>query len=158
MCWLPSGKAAKRRGNKKAPLRAAATNVTRGASTNLPAEGRGLRRGAVLLLEPQLAGRLASAPRRFLARQVADAKVPRVHEQAPAVDQDLGLARSGFDHGRALENGGHPDAATIVDLGLEVGQDLVVLVHRDVVEADELSACLFSALAVASHAHIPLTR
>src|SRR6266542_2300881 len=73
-----------------------------------------------------------------------------------------------LDHSRPLEDRRHPDAPAVVDLGFEVGKDLVVLVHGVIVQANQLSPGLVSALlplsalrargAVGSHAHIPSTR
>src|SRR6266852_4780660 len=87
-----------------------------------------LSRGALLVLEPQLASCLAPTTGCFLAREVTHTQVSRVNEQTPAVDQHLRLARSRLDHGRALEDGCHPHAAPVVHLGLEVREDLVVFV------------------------------
>jgi hypothetical protein len=77
----------------------------------------------------------------FLARQVAHSELAWIDHQAPAVDEHLRLARSRLDNDGALENGGDPDAPT-VNLSFEVGKDLVVLVHLDGVEANELTCAL----------------
>src|SRR5437588_363455 len=149
-----------RRGYRQAPSFSAAANVTRGSPVDfrtVSAPRARLRGRALLLLKPELAGRLTSAPGGFLARQVTDAQVSRVDEQAPAVDQDLRLARGRLDHGGPLEHGGDPDPAAVVDLGLEVREDLVVLVHVDAVQPDQLDLGLFlnCALAIRWHSHIP---
>jgi hypothetical protein len=65
----------------------------------------------------------------------------RVDHQAAAVHENFRLAWRRLDHYSALEDCGDPDALTI-DLGFEVGKDLVVLVHLDRVEANELSGAL----------------
>src|SRR5260370_1585159 len=132
-------------------------NVTRGPEAEGP--GAGALGGRVVLLQPQLSGRLAAPSGGFLARQVAHTQVGRVDHQALAVDQDLGLARGGFDDRGPLQHGRHPDAAA-VDLGFEVGKDLVILVHLDAVQPDQLSAArlLSCGFSVRIHAHMPDTR
>src|SRR5207245_10322764 len=116
--------------------------------------------GWVVLLETQLPGRFAAAPGCFLARQVANAEVGGVDQKPPPVDQNLRLTRGRLDHRRTLQHGRHPDAPA-VDLGLEVGEDLVVLVHRNAVQPDQLSAAgrlLGCGFSVGIHAHMPNTR
>src|SRR5207253_10406024 len=135
-----------RRGNQQAPQRAAAANVTGGALPDLTGPTTSLSRGALLFLKPELAGCLTAASRRFLAGKVTDAQVPRVNKETPAVDQDLRLTRGRLDHGRALEDRRHPDTPAVVHPGLEVGEDLVVFVHRDAVQAHPVAAGLRSAL------------
>src|SRR5437773_8574856 len=96
----------------------------------------------VVLLQPKLPGRLATTPRGLLACQVTNPKPARIHKQAVPVHQHLGLARGGLDHGGPLQHRGHPDAAAVVDLGLEVRKDLVVLVQGDCVKTDQLTGGL----------------
>src|SRR5260370_2377302 len=132
-------------------------NVTRAPEAEGP--GADTLGGRVVLLQPQLPGSLATPSRRFLARQVAHAEVGRVDHQPLPVDQDLGLARGRFDDRGPLEHGRHPDTPA-VDLGCEIRKDLVILVHLDAVQPDQLSATqlLFGGFSVRIHAHMPNTR
>jgi hypothetical protein len=72
---------------------------------------------------------------------MAHSELARIDHQAAAVDEHLWLAWRRLDDDSALEDGGDPDAPTI-DFCREVGKDLVVLVHLDRVEANELSGAL----------------
>ena len=102
-----------------------------------------------MFLHAKLPGGFAAAPRRFLARKVAHTEMLRVDHQAAPVDQHLRLSRSGFNHSRPLEHCGHPNSSPI-DLSFEVGEDLVVLVHLDTVQLNQVRAVrlLFCGLSV----------
>ncbi|HZK72966.1 MAG TPA: hypothetical protein VFD88_03090 [Clostridia bacterium] len=94
-----------------------------------------------MFLHAKLARSLAAAACGFLTRHVAHPQLTRVNHQAAAIYKHLRLARRGLYDDGALEYRSDPDAPPI-DLCFEVGKDLVVFVHLDGIEPDELNGAL----------------